>query len=169
VADLRSRTYSWHDPLEVAGAGEGLTGLQWLQRTIAGEVPHPPIAEMLGLRLVEAEEGRVVWEGEPGEQHYNPLGTVHAGYATTLLDSAMGCAFVSTAAPGTTWTTLELKANFTRAMTSETGRVRCTGTVVHGGRTVTTTEARLEDADGRLLAHATSTILVLGGAGGATG
>ena len=139
-----------------------MSGLDWLRRMISGDVPYPPIAEMLGLRLVEADEGRVVWEGEPGEQHYNPLGTVHAGFATTLLDSAMGCAFVSTAAPGTGWTTLELKANFTRAITAETGLVRCTGTVVHGGRRVATTDARLEDAGGRLLAHATSTILVLG-------
>jgi uncharacterized protein (TIGR00369 family) len=170
VADRRSRTYSWHDPLEVAGAGAGLPGLEWLRRTIAGELPHPPIADTLGLRLVEAEEGRVVWEGEPGEQHYNPLGTVHAGFATTLLDSAMGCAFVSTAGPGTAWTTLELKANFTRPMTADTGRVRCTGNVLHRGRTVATTEARVEDARGRLLAHATSTILVLGRVdGGAAG
>jgi uncharacterized protein (TIGR00369 family) len=169
VAGVRSRTYSWHDPLEVAGAGAGLSGLEWLRRTISGAVPHPPIADTLGLRLVEADEGRVVWEGEPGEQHYNPLGTVHAGFATTLLDSAMGCAFVSVAPPGTAWTTLELKANFTRAMTAETGRVRCTGTVVHGGRRVATTEARLEDAQGRLLAHATSTILVLAGPDGAGG
>jgi uncharacterized protein (TIGR00369 family) len=168
VANARSRTYSWHDPRELISAGEGLTGLEWLRRTIAGELPHPPIAEMFGLRLVEAEQGRVVWEGEPGEQHYNPLGTVHAGFATTLLDSAMGCAFVTTAPSGTRWTTLELKANFTRAMTADTGRVRCAGTVVHRGRTVTTTEARLDDAQGRLLAHATSTILVLGSDGTAS-
>ena len=166
MADARSRTYSWHDPLDTLAASAGLSGLEALRRTISGELPHPPITEMLGLRLVEAEDGRVVWEGEPGEQHYNPLGTVHAGFATTLLDSAMGCAFVSTAAPGTAWTTLELKANFTRPMTAETGRVLCTGTVVHRGRRVVTTEARLEDERGRLLAHATSTILVLGRDGG---
>lgn len=133
---------------------------------IAGEVPHPPIAETLGLRLVEADEGRVIWEGEPGEHLYNPLGTVHAGFATTLLDSAMGCAFITLAEAGTAWTTLELKANFTRPITAETGVVRCTGTVVHPGRSVATTEARLEDAHGKLLAHGTSTILVLGGADG---
>ena len=86
---------------------------------------------------------------------------MHAGFATTLLDSAMGTAFVSLAEAGTRWTTLELKANFTRAITAETGPVRCVGTVVHRGRTVVTTEARLEDDDGRLLAHGTSTILVL--------
>jgi uncharacterized protein (TIGR00369 family) len=162
----RSRTYTWHDPLEALSVASELSGLEALRQMIAGRLPHPPIAETLGLRLVEAEEGRVVWEGEPGEEHYNPLGSVHAGFATTLLDSAMGCAFISTAATGTRWTTLELKANFTRAMTAETGVVRCTGTVVHSGRTVATTEARLEDSRGRLLAHATSTILVLDGPGG---
>jgi uncharacterized protein (TIGR00369 family) len=80
----------------------------------------------------------------------------------TLLDSAMGLAFVTTLEEPAGWTTLELKANFTRPMTVETGTVRCIGTVVHPGRQVATTEARLEDAAGRLLAHATSTILVLG-------
>jgi uncharacterized protein (TIGR00369 family) len=113
------------------------------------------------MRLVEAEPGHVVWEAEPGEHLYNPIGTVHAGFATTLLDSAMGTAFVSLTEAGTRWTTLELKANFTRAITAETGVVRCTGTIVHRGRTVVLTEARAEDAAGRLLAHATSTILVL--------
>jgi uncharacterized protein (TIGR00369 family) len=86
---------------------------------------------------------------------------VHAGLAVTLLDSAMGCAFVTTLDAGVRWTTLELKANFTRALTADTGLVRCVGTVVHPGRTVATTEARLEDARGRLFAHGTSTILVL--------
>ena len=115
------------------------------------------------MRLVEVEPGRVTWEAEPGEHLYNPIGTVHAGFATTLLDSAMGTAFVSVADAGTRWTTLELKANFTRAITADTGPVRCVGTVVHQGRTVVTTEARLEDARARLLAHGTSTILVLSG------
>ena len=103
-----------------------------------------------------------MWEAVPGEQHYNPIGSVHAGFATTLLDSAMGTAFVSVADAGTRWTTLELKANFTRPITADTGTVRCVGTVVHRGRTVVTAEARLEDGDARLLAHGTSTILVLG-------
>jgi uncharacterized protein (TIGR00369 family) len=128
---------------------------------IAGELPLPPITALMSMRLLEAEPGRVVWEAVPGEEHYNPIGSVHAGFATTLLDSAMGTAFVTLADAGTRWTTLELKANFTRAITAETGAVRCTGTVVHPGRTVVTTEARLEDREGRLLAHATSTILVL--------
>jgi uncharacterized protein (TIGR00369 family) len=161
VAESRSRTFSWTDPRETLAAAAGLPGLEVLRRSISGELPYPPIAEMFGMRLVEAEEGRVVWEAVPGEQHYNPIGTVHAGFATTLLDSAMGTAFVTLVDAGTRWTTLELKANFTRPITVETGVVRCVGTVLHRGRTVVTTEARLEDPVGRLLAHATSTILVL--------
>jgi uncharacterized protein (TIGR00369 family) len=161
VAKPRSRTFSWSDPDEALIVASGLPGLEMLRRMISGELALPPITALMSMRLVEAERGRVVWEALPGEEHYNPIGTVHAGFATTLLDSTMGTAFVSTAEAGTHWTTLELKANFTRAITADTGTVRCIGSVVHAGRTVVTTEARLEDADGRLLAHATSTILVL--------
>ena len=162
MAESRSRTFSWTDPGETIAGLVELPGLEALRRTITGELPHPPIAALIGMRIVEAEEGRVVWEALPGEEHYNPIGTVHAGFTTTLLDSAMGTAFVSLAEAGTRWTTLELKANFTRAITAETGPVRCVGKVLNRGRTVVLTEARLEDAEGRLLAHATSTILVLG-------
>ena len=138
-----------------------LEGIEALRRMLAGELPYPPIADTIGMRMLEVERGRVVWESEPGEHLYNPIGTVHAGFATTLLDSAMGTAFVSVAEAGTQWTTLELKASFTRPITVDTGPVRCTGTVVHLGRRVVTTEAKAEDVEGRLLAHATSTILVV--------
>lgn len=159
----RSRTYTWDDPFAFLEHAAGLSGLEVMQAMVDGVLPQPPIAHTLGFRLVEVEPGRAVFEGEPAEFHYNPIGTVHAGLASTLLDSAMGCALVTTLPPATRWTTLELKANFTRAMTVETGTVRCIGTVVHPGRRVVTTEARLEDADARLLAHATSTILMLDG------
>ncbi len=161
MAETRSRTTTWHDPHDVIAGMAGVDGLEALRRMVAGEIPYPPMADTIAMRIVELERGRVVWEAEPGEYLYNPIGTVHAGFATTLLDTAMGTAFVSTAEAGTRWTTLELKANFTRAITADTGLVRCTGTIVHGGRTVVTTEARAEDAQERLLAHATSTILVL--------
>jgi uncharacterized protein (TIGR00369 family) len=158
----RTRTYSWSDPLAFLEGVAGLSGLDIMRRIANGDLPQPPIADTLGFRLVEAEPGRAVFECEPAEFHFNPIGTVHAGLASTMLDSAMGCAFVTTLESGTRWTTLELKANFTRPITHETGRIRCIGTVVHPGRKVATTEARLETRDGRLLAHATSTILVLG-------
>jgi len=157
----RTRTYAWEDPLAFLEEVSGLSGLEVMRRMAAGELPQPPIAETLGFRLVEAEPGRAVFEGDPAEYHYNPIGTVHAGFASTLLDSAMGCALVTTLPPGTPWTTLELKANFTRAITAETGRVRCIGRVLHPGRRVVLAEARLEDAEGKLLAHGTSTILML--------
>jgi uncharacterized protein (TIGR00369 family) len=157
----RTRTYSWEDPLAVLGEVVGLTGLELMRKVTDGELPPPPIASTLDFRLVEVEQGRVVFECEPAEFHYNPIGTVHAGLASTLLDSAMGCAFVTTLDPLVPWTTLELKANFTRALTVDTGVVRCLGTVLHAGRKVATTEAQIEDAQGRLCAHGTSTILVL--------
>ena len=157
----RTRTYSWDDPFALRDTMAGRSGLELMQMMAAGELPPPPIAKTLDFRLVEASHGHAVFECEPAEFHYNPIGIVHAGLALTLMDSAMGLAFVTTLDEPIGWTTLEVKANFTRAITAETGPVRCTGTLVHRGRTVVTTEARLEDGANRLLAHATSTILVL--------
>jgi uncharacterized protein (TIGR00369 family) len=139
-----------------------MTGLEMLRAMAAGEVPAAPIAELLGFAPVEVEEGRVVFAAVPAEKHYNPLGTVHGGLAATLLDSAMGCAVHSTLPAGVGYTTLELKVNFTRHITSETGRILCEGTVVHRGGRVATADGRVyAEADGRLLAHATTTCLIL--------
>jgi uncharacterized protein (TIGR00369 family) len=157
----RSRTYSWEDPLALSDRMAGLSGLELMQKMAAGELPPPPIAQTLGFRLIEATRGRAVFECEPAEFHYNPIGIVHAGLAMTLMDSAMGLAFVTTLDQPLGWTTLEVKANFTRVLTVDTGVVRCVGSIVHPGRRVATTEARIEDTEGRLCAHATSTILVL--------
>lgn len=157
----RSRSYTWNDPLAFLEDVQGLTGLEAMKRMVAGELPQAPIGHTLGFFLVEVAPGRAVFEATPAEFHYNPIGTVHAGLASTLLDSAMGCALITTLPAGARWTTLELKAHFTRAMTVDTGVIRCTGSIVHPGRRVVTTEARLEDAAGKLLAHGTSTILML--------
>ena len=137
------------------------SGLELMQLMASGELPPPPIAQTLGFRLVEAQRGHAVFECEPAEYHYNPIGVVHAGLAMTLMDSAMGLAFVTTLDEPVGWTTLEVKSNFTRALTIETGLVRCTGSVIHLGRRVATPEARIEDVQGRLYAHGTSTILIL--------
>ena len=117
MADERTRTYSWEDPLALARRMAGSSGLELMQMMAAGELPPPPIAETLGFRLVEASRGHAVFECEPAEFHYNPIGIVHAGLAMTLMDSAMGLAFVTTIEAGVGWTTLEFKSNFTRALT----------------------------------------------------
>jgi uncharacterized protein (TIGR00369 family) len=157
----RTRTYSWEDPIALRDAMAGSSGLELMQKMASGELPPPPIANTLGFRLVGAGPGHALFECEPAEYHYNPIGIVHAGLAMTLMDSAMGLAFVTTLAEPVGWTTLEVKANFTRALTVDTGVVRCTGSVIHPGRRVATTEARVVDSQDRLCAHATSTILVL--------
>ena len=159
----RSRSYTWDDPFALRDNMGGRSGLELMQLMASGELPPPPIAKTLGFRLVEASRGHAVFECEPAEYHYNPIGIVHAGLALTLMDSAMGLAFVTTLEEPTGWTTLEVKANFTRALTVDTGIVRCSGSIVHPGRRVATTEARVEDGSGRLCAHGTSTILVLDG------
>jgi uncharacterized protein (TIGR00369 family) len=157
----RTRTYTWDDPFALRDAMAGTSGLELMQLMASGELSPPPIAQTLGFRLVEAERGYAVFECEPAEYHYNPIGVVHAGLAMTLMDSAMGLAFVTTLDEPVGWTTLEVKSNFTRALTIETGLVRCTGSVIHPGRRVATAEARIEDVQGRLYAHGTSTILIL--------
>jgi uncharacterized protein (TIGR00369 family) len=157
----RTRTYSWEDPFALRDALTGHSGLELMQMMVAGDLPPPPIARTLDFRVVEVERGRAVFECEPAEYHYNPIGVVHAGLAMTLMDSAMGLAFVTTLDRPVAWTTLEVKSNFTRPLTVDTGLVRCAGSIVHRGRRVVTTEARVEDSQGRLCAHGTSTILVL--------
>jgi uncharacterized protein (TIGR00369 family) len=137
------------------------SGLETIRAIFAGRLPPPPIAELMGFRGVEVELGRAVFEFEPGPQHYNPIGSVHGGVAMTLLDSAMGCAIHSMLDAGVRYTTLEVKTNFVRAMTVDTGLVRCEGTVLHSGSRVATAEGKLLDGEGKLLAHGTTTCLIL--------
>jgi uncharacterized protein (TIGR00369 family) len=138
-----------------------MTGLELLQAIATGEAPAAPIAELMGFEGVEAEEGRIVFAGVPGPQHYNPIGTVHGGFAATLLDSALGCAVHTTLPAGVGYTSLELKVNFTRPITADTGRVLCEGRIVHRGSRVATAEARLTaERSGKLLAHGTTTCLI---------
>ena len=138
----------------------GLSGVEQLRALMtAGRMPG--IGRSLQFTLTEVEEGRVVFEGVPGEHAYNPIGMVHGGYAATLLDSACGCAVHSRLSPGQGYTTLELKVAYHKAITVKTGLVRALGTVASIGRRAAFAEARLVDADGRLLASATSTLLVM--------
>jgi uncharacterized protein (TIGR00369 family) len=156
----RSLTVTWEDPRGLAARAAGSSGLEFLRAIVSGELPKAPIQELLGFELDEADEGRVVFSIEPGEQHYNPIGTVHGGVAATLLDSAMGAAVHSTLPAGTGYVTLEVKFNLVRAITAETGRVLAEGRVIHRGKSVATVEASLRSDDGKLLAHGTSTCLV---------
>lgn len=139
---------------------KGYDGLAFLKSIIAGTLPQPPIGELLGFHLIEAEDGRAAFEGMPEFRHYNPISTVHGGFAATLLDSALGCAIFSTLAKGDSWTTLELKLNFVRPLTKDTGPVRAEGRILHRGRTVATSEGDLKDRAGKLYAHATTTCMI---------
>jgi uncharacterized protein (TIGR00369 family) len=157
----RTLTTNWEDPRQLAEAGRGMSGFEFLQKIVSGELPRPPIAALLDFQIIELQEGRAVFAVNPAEYHYNPIGVVHGGLAATLLDSAMGCAIHSMLPAGTGYTTLELKVNFIRAMTAETGRVRGEGKLIHlGGRTATA-EGRVIDESGKLYAHATTTCLIL--------
>lgn len=142
-------------------AGTELSGIDYVRAIFGGDLPPPPIAELMGFRGVEAEPGRAVFEMEPGPQHYNPIGSVHGGVAMTLLDSAMGVAVHSLLEPGGRYTTLEVKTNFVRAITADTGVIRCEGTVLHKGSRIATAEGKVTDAAGKLLAHGTTTCLIL--------
>jgi uncharacterized protein (TIGR00369 family) len=135
-------------------------GLDFLKGIIAGILPQPPISQTLGFLLIEAETGRAAFEGLPEYRHYNPIGSVHGGFAATLLDSALGCAIFSTLRKGDVWTTLELKLNFVRPITKDTGPVRAEGRIIHRGRTVATSEGDLKDGAGKLYAHATTTCMI---------
>lgn len=157
----RAVTITWEDPRPLAEAGRGMPGFEFLQKIVNGELPRPPLAALMNFQIVELEEGRAVFAVDPAEYHYNPIGVVHGGLAATLLDSAMGCAVHSKLPAGSGYTTLELKVNFIRAMTAETGRVRAEGKLIHlGGRTATA-EGRVIDESGKLYAHATTTCLIL--------
>ena len=141
--------------------GAELSGIDYVRAIFDGELPQPPIAELMGFRGVEAEPGRAVFEMEPRPQHYNPIGSVHGGVAMTLLDSAMGVAVHSLLEPGVRYTTLEVKTNFVRTITADTGVIRCEGTVLHKGSRIATAEGKITDSSGRLLAHGTTTCLIM--------
>jgi uncharacterized protein (TIGR00369 family) len=132
-----------------------------MNEMIAGRISPPPIMALLGYRLAQVGEGLAVFECEPGEQHYNPIGVVHGGLAMTLLDSAMGCCVHTRLPSGIGYTTLKVKINLVRAITANTGTIRATGRVIHFGNKTATAEARLEDAAGKLYAHGSTTCLIL--------
>ncbi|MER5427582.1 PaaI family thioesterase [Streptomyces sp. NPDC002588] len=156
----RSRTYDWEDPaVSAAAVGQG-SGLEFLRDILAGRLPAAPIGATVGLALEEVEHGRVVFSLVPGEEHYNPIGSMHGGIYATMLDSAAGCAVQSTLPQGMGYTSLDLTVKFLRPVTADTGKIRAVGGVLSGGRRTALAEARLLDSEDRLLAHATSSCML---------
>jgi uncharacterized protein (TIGR00369 family) len=165
MSALRTRTFEWQDPMITAKAADGLTGLAYLQTMIAGKIPKPPIGHALDFVLVAVADGFARFESTPAEYHYNPMGAVHGGYACTLLDSALGCAVMTTLDERSMYTTAQLSLQLTRAIFVDTGPVAAEARVVHRGSRLATAEGRLTDAKGRLLAHGTTTCLIFPRAG----
>jgi uncharacterized protein (TIGR00369 family) len=157
----RSREVTWEDPRAGAGLALDLSGLDYLRGIAEGRIAAPPIAELLGLGIVEVEPGRVTFSLDVGEHLYNPIGSVHGGVFCTLLDSAMACAVHSTLGRGQAYTTLELKVNMVKPLTVDTPSVTATGQVVSSGRRVATASGQITGPDGTLYAHATTTCLVI--------
>lgn len=140
-----------------------LSGLETMQLIVDGELPPPGIAVLLGMSVVEVGDGLATFELSPDERMMNPIGSIHGGIAATILDSCLGCAVHTTLAPGQGYTTAQLNVHYLRAMQPGMGPVRATGTVLHRGRTQSTAEGKLIGPDGKLIAHATTTCLILGG------
>jgi uncharacterized protein (TIGR00369 family) len=158
-----TRTITWQDPVNAAATGAEMAGLDYVRAIQSGEIPPPPIAVVMNYSIVELDEGRAVFEGEPGEEHYNPIGVVHGGYAATILDSALGCAVHATCPAGVGYTSQTLEVKYLRPITRDTGAVRCEADVTYRGGKTATAEARLTAVDGgKLLATGTSTCLILG-------
>lgn len=146
-----------------------MPGIEFVRAIFEGELPTPPIMQGVKPFNCTVEPGVAVLHAIPGLQHYNPIGSVHGGYAAILLDSAMGLAVHSSLPAGTGYTTLEFKISFIRSMTTETGTVRAEGRTLNVGRRAATAEARITDSKGSLLAHATTTCLVFEIPGGRKG
>ena len=160
MSDERSRTITWHDPMATAAAARRMSGLEHLRAMKDGTIPPPPITALMNTDLAEVEEGRVVFRCRPDESHYNPIGLVHGGFVCTVLDSAAGCAVQSTLPAGVGYTSLDLTVSYLRGVHRDSGELLAIGTVVKPGRRVAFAEARVTDSQGRLVATATSTLLV---------
>ena len=157
AAQTRARTFTWEDPAPTAEAGRKLSGLQYMRAMVDGALPAPPIVQLLGMELVEAQEGRAVFALRPAEWMYNPLGAVHGGMAATILDSCMGCAVHTLLARGVGYTTTDLQVRYIRAMAADSGPVVAEGRAVHVGKRTATAEGRLfARSDDSLIAHGTT-------------
>ncbi len=159
-ASSRRRTITWSEPVIDLSEFRAMSGLDYLRHALGEGIRPAPIGQLMDFRPVRFEHGLAAFEGMPAEFHYNPLGTVHGGFAATLLDSALGCAVHTTLKPGFAYTTVELKVNYVRPMTTKTGLVTCEGRIISVGSRIATAEAKLTGGDGKLYAHGTATCLI---------
>ena len=160
-----SKVITWHDPLVTAAAVPGMSGLEFLRAIRDGKLPPAPIARVLDFRMVEIEEGMVVFECTPDESVYNPIGMVHGGVVCTLADTVAACAVHSTLPAGLAYTSIDLNVSYTRPVTKDSGTLRATGTVVKPGRRVAFSKAEILDGRGKVVATATSSCLIMQVAG----
>ncbi|HEX5202634.1 PaaI family thioesterase [Paractinoplanes rhizophilus] len=156
----RTRTFGWTDPAAHAAEIGRRSGLDLLQAMARGDFPAPPIMHLIDLASLEAEEGTVTLRLDPQEFHYNPLGSMHGGVISTLLDTAAACSVHSTLPVGVGYTSLDLTVKFLRPITIATGRIVCTGKVLQRGRRTALAEASIVDGADRLMAHATSSCIL---------
>jgi uncharacterized protein (TIGR00369 family) len=159
-ATERTRTIRWDDPMIGAARAATMTGIDYLQAMIDGEVPPPPIVALMDMTLTSVAKGTATFVCEPNESHYNPIGSVHGGFVCTALDSAAGCAVQTTLPAGVGYTSLEIKVSYLRAVSATTGALTVVGTVVKPGSRVAFAEAVVTDSEGRVVATASSTLLV---------
>jgi uncharacterized protein (TIGR00369 family) len=156
-----AKTVHWYDPNITAANAAGLSGLEFLRAIRDGKLPPPPIASLLGMRPVEIEAGRVVFEATPDESVYNPIGVVHGGLVCTLADTVAACAVHSTLDAGVLYTSIDLNVSYLRPVTAASGTLRAVGTVVKPGRRVAFSRAEISDGAGKVVATATSSCLVM--------
>ncbi len=155
------RSYTWEDPTALAAAGRDLSGRDYLEAMLAGDLPSPPICATIGFHFLSVDEGVVGMELSPGEHQYNPIGTVHGGVIVTVLDSVAGSAVHSTLPAGVGYTTVGITTSFLRPVRADTGTLRAEGRVIKAGRRMALAEATLTDGAGSLYAHATANCLII--------
>jgi uncharacterized protein (TIGR00369 family) len=156
----RETTIKWRDPADALAVLPDLDGLEFMKRIAAGELPGAPIASHFAMDLVEVGPGTVTFRCQPDESHYNPIGMVHGGLVCTLLDSALGCATHTTLPAGTGYTSIEIKVNYLRPVTTDNGPLTCTGRVIKPGRRVTFAEGEVLDNQGKVVATASGSLLI---------
>jgi uncharacterized protein (TIGR00369 family) len=156
----RRRTIEWNDPAPLIEKAASLSGLEYLRGMKEGTIPHPPICLLVGFVIVEVEEGRVVFELDPGEHLYNPFSVLHGGVTSGLLDAATGSAVHSTLPAGVGSTSIEIKVNYIRPIIKETGLIRCEAKILHAGNTIVVAEGKVIDGENKLYAVGLSTCMV---------